>query len=143
MLLLTDFSIGDQEQPLTKEKITEQSELVLEGKVEKLTVTKEESITLEKDPKNPVKITYYEVIMTVENFIAKNKSMKSYNKPTVVLYFKNVDNARYEGDSISKLEKGKSYIIYGRVVRSRKDGIAEIYIHTPNEVVVASVTPRN
>lgn len=134
MLALASSLHADREAPITPERLIEQSDLVIQGKVKSVTKVKEESIASEKADQKPVILEHYDAVIDIGKFEKKSNTLSNYQKSTVIVSFKVTTDPRYKGEVIPKLEQGQKYIFYGRTIRMDKDGGAVIFLNSSKEL---------
>jgi hypothetical protein len=142
MLALSSYLLADKEAPISPERLTEQSELVVQGKVVSVVRVKEEAIASEKQGLDPVHVEYYEARVDVTAFEKRGKALADYKNRIVLVKFKCVTDPRYKGEVIPKMEKGHTYLIYGRTVRLDADGMAVIFVNSSRELYKIEQTQK-
>jgi hypothetical protein len=94
----------------------------------------EEATASEKQGLDPVHVESYEARVDVTAFKKRGKALADYKNRMVLVKFKCVTDPRYKGEVIPKMEKGHTYLIYGRTVRLDADGMAVIFVNSSREL---------
>ena len=115
----------------------EESEIVFTGKVEDVVLVSETSHPVNDEP--PLIKRIFVARLNVTGFLSRKRSMVGYSHSIIFASFLVINDRRYSGEAIPRLEQGKSYTLFGRYVAIREDGFAEITLARSDEAILNRV----